>query len=70
LNRKNVFSHLLIPHVWKAWLQGAFRKHGIGLVKEDGDQMPGIFYLRDRKIVRAFRYRTIADEPDYLGLIA
>ena len=70
LARKNVFSHLLVPHVWRAWLLGAFRKHGIGLVKEDGDQMPGIFYLRDRAIVRAFRYRTIADEPDYLRLIA
>jgi hypothetical protein len=70
LTRKNVFSHLLVPHVWRAWLLGAFLKHGVGLVKEDGDQMPGIFYLRDRAIVRAFRYRTIADEPDYLRLIA
>jgi hypothetical protein len=70
LERKNVFSHLLVPTVWKAWLQGALRKHGIGMIKEDGDQMPGIFYLRDRAIVRAFRYRTIADEPDYLKLIA
>jgi hypothetical protein len=70
LTRKNVFSHLLVPQVWKVWLQTAFRKYGIGLVKEDGDQMPGIFYLRDRAIVRAFLYRTIADEPDYLQLIA
>ena len=70
LERKNVLSHLLVPTVWKAWLQGALRKHGIGMIKEDGDQMPGIFYMRDRAIVRAFRYRTIADEPDYLNLIA
>jgi hypothetical protein len=70
LTRKSVFSQFLIPQVWKGWLQGALRKHGIGLVKEDPDQMPGIFYLRDRSIVRAFRYRTIADEPDYLRLIA
>ena len=33
------------------------------------DQMPGIFFLRQRAIVRAFRYKTIADEPDYLKLI-
>jgi hypothetical protein len=38
-------------------------------VREDGSQMPGIFYLRERAIVRAFRYRTIADEPDYLQLV-
>ena len=70
LQRKNVFSNLLVPAVWKAWLLGAVRKYGIGMIKEDGDQMPGIFYLRKRVIVRAFRYKTIADEPDYLKLIA
>jgi hypothetical protein len=70
LPRKNVFSQFFIPSVWKAWLLGAVRKHGIGMVKEDADQMPGIFYLRERAIVREYRYRTIADQPDYLKLIA
>jgi len=70
LGRKNVFTQLLVPAVWKAWLHGALRKYGIGMMKEDGDQMPGIFFLRDRAIARAFRYKTIADEPDYLKLIA
>jgi hypothetical protein len=69
LPRKNVFSQFLVPKVWAGWLKGAMRKHGIGLIKEDADQMPGIFYLRSRAIVRAFRYKTIADEPDYLKLI-
>jgi hypothetical protein len=54
----------------KAWLLGGVRKYGIGLLKEDADQMPGVFFLRQRAIVRAFRYKTIADEPDYLTLIA
>jgi peroxiredoxin len=70
LARKSVFSQILISAVWKAWLQGAIRKYGIGMIKEDADQMPGIFFLRQRAIVRAFRYKTIADEPDYLKLIA
>jgi hypothetical protein len=70
LPRKNVFSHFLVPAVVKAWLQGAGRKHGIGMIKEDAEQMPGLFYLRGRAIVRAYRYRTIADQPDYLKLIA
>jgi peroxiredoxin len=69
LPRKNVFSHFFVPKVWAGWLKGAMRKHGIGMIQEDGDQMPGIFYLRNRAIVRAFRYKTIADEPDYLELI-
>lgn len=55
--------------VWKGWLKGSIFKHGIGAIKEDGHQMQGIFYLKGPKIVREFRYRTIADEPDYLKLI-
>lgn len=70
LARKNVFTQFLVPAVWRAWLQGVIRKHGIGMIKEDADQMPGIFFLRQRAIVRTFRYKTIADEPDYLKLIA
>ena len=68
--RKNVFSQFLLPAVWKGWLLGAVQNHGIGMIKEDADQMPAIFYLRQRAIVRAYRYRTIADRPDYLKLIA
>jgi peroxiredoxin len=70
LQRKNVLTQFLVPAVWKAWLLGAVQKHGIGMIKEDADQMPGIFYLQKRAIVRAYRYRTIADQPDYLKLIA
>ena len=70
LGRKSAFAHFLVPAVLKAWLRGGVRKYGIGMIKEDGDQMPGIFFLRQRAIVRAFRYKTIADEPDYLKLIA
>jgi hypothetical protein len=70
LPRKKVFSRFLAPAVWKAWLLGAVQRHAIGMIKEDADQMPGIFYLQKRAIVRAYRYRTIADQPDYLKLIA
>ena len=69
LQRKNIFLHFLTPAVWKGWLH-IVRRQGIGLIHEDGEQMPGIFYLRGREIVRAFRYKTIADEPDYLKLVA
>jgi hypothetical protein len=70
LPRKNVLTQFLVPSVWKAWLLGAVTKHGMGMIKEDANQMPGIFFLRQRAIVRAYRYRTIADQPDYLKLIA
>jgi len=69
LGRTNPFSHFLNLTVWRGWLKGAMFKYGIGMIKEDGEQMPGVFFLKDRKIVRAFRHKTIADEPDYLKLI-
>jgi hypothetical protein len=56
--------------VWIAWLKGAIFAHGIGAIKEDVSQMPGVFFLRERKIVNLFRHRTIADRPNYLALIS
>jgi peroxiredoxin len=70
LSRVHPFLSLLLPKVWVGWLKGAIFRHGIGMIKEDGHQMPGIFFLKGSQIVRQFRYRTIADEPDYLKLIA
>jgi hypothetical protein len=67
--RKSVFTQFLVPGVWKAWLLGAVGKHGIGMIREDADQMPAVFYLRERSIAREYRYKTIADQPDYLRLI-
>jgi peroxiredoxin len=61
---------LLQPSVWVGWLKGALFKHGIGPIKEDGHQMQGIFFMKGPKIVRQFRYKTIADEPNYLKLVA
>jgi peroxiredoxin len=61
---------LLQPAVWVGWFKGALFKHGIGAIKEDGEQMQGIFFLKGPKIVREFRYKTIADEPNYLKLVA
>jgi hypothetical protein len=61
---------LFQPLVWIGWLKGAIFKHGIGAIKEDGHQMQGIFFLKGPKIVRQFRYKTIADEPNYLKLVA
>ncbi len=68
LSRTNPYLHLFNPTVVIGWLKGALFKYGIGLIKEDAYQMPGVFFFEGRKIVRAFRHRTIADEPDYLKL--
>lgn len=69
LPRIHPLRSLFQPAVWRGWLKGSIMKHGIGAIKEDGHQMQGIFYLNGPKIVREFRYKTIADEPNYLKLI-
>jgi peroxiredoxin len=69
LGRTNPVSHFFRPAVVKAWLTGAIRSYGFGLIKEDAGQMPGVFFLRDGKIANFYRYRTIADRPDYLALV-
>ena len=69
LSRMNPYLHFLVPTVWIGWLKGALFKYGIGMIKEDAHQMPGVFFLKERKIANAFRYRTIADEPDYLKIV-
>jgi len=66
----NPWLNLIQPMVWKGWLKGSIFRHGVGKIEEDGGQMPGIFFLKGAKIVRQFRYRTIADEPNYLKLVS
>jgi len=70
LSRISPWLSLFQPSVWIGWLKGTIFKHGIGKIEEDGHQMPGIFFLKDAKIVRHFRHRTMADEPNYLKLIS
>jgi peroxiredoxin len=70
LSRMSPWLSLVQPSVWIGWLKGTIFKHGIGKIEEDGHQMPGIFFLKDAKIVRNFRHRTMADEPNYLKLIS
>jgi len=67
LARVSLFQ-LIRPAVWMGWLKGAIFKYRVGLLKEDIQQMPGVFFLKDRAIASVFRHRTIADRPDYLGL--
>ena len=69
LGRQNPLWQLVTPSVWKGWLGGALRAYGIGMIREDAHQMPGVFFLKERRIVRGFRYQSIADEPNYLKLI-
>jgi hypothetical protein len=70
VERKSFLMTLLPPKVWWGWLKGAFVKYGMGAIKEDPGRMQGLFFLKGPTIVRQFRYRTMADEPDYLKLVS
>jgi hypothetical protein len=69
LSHSPVYMQFFTPAVWKGWLSGALKKYGLGAIHEDATQMPGVFFLKERKIANVFHYKTIADEPDYLKLI-
>ena len=70
LKRTHPLSHFLVPKVLKGWLRGGILKFGVSpIIREDGHQMPGVFVLRDRRVVKEFQFRTIADQPDYLALV-
>jgi hypothetical protein len=69
LRQVNPWWHLVNPVVLFGWFKGTIFKHGIGSIQGDGSQMPGIFFLKDRKIARRFIYKTIADQPNYLKLV-
>jgi peroxiredoxin len=71
LARTHPLSHFLLPSAWKGWLSGALFKHGFGVIlREDAYQMPGAFFVKDRRVERAYRCKRISDRPDYLGLVS
>jgi hypothetical protein len=70
LSRVSPFAQLFKPAVLAGWLKGAIFKHGIGTIQGDGEQMPGVFFLRGPQIVREHVHKTIADKVDYRALMA
>ena len=66
---KSQMKRLSLGETVRSLVSARLDEIGYGVIKEDGEQMPGVFFLKERKIVRAFRHRTIADEPDYLKLV-
>lgn len=45
----------------------AIWRYGIGSAgKEDATQLPGVFFIKDRQIKKAFRHKGMADRPDYV----
>jgi len=70
LGRMSPARQMLKPAVWLGWLKRTVRKYGIGEVRGDSAQMAGVFFLNGAKVVRKFIHRSMADQPDYLRLVA
>ena len=59
---------LLGPRVLARGIGGLLRGYGVGRMVGDVRQLPGVFLVRDGRLIRAFRHETAADRPDYEDL--
>ena len=53
------------PRVVARGIGGLLRGYGVGRTVGDGWQLPGVFLLRDGRVLRGFRHATAADLPDF-----
>jgi hypothetical protein len=69
LSSKAIWRHVFDPAAIKSVLGGIVLRHGINLNhREDADQMPGVFLLYRSQVLREYRYKSIADKPDFLKM--
>jgi hypothetical protein len=59
---------LIGPRVMVRGLEALRHGHTIGRLQGDGLQMPGVFLVRDRAVVRAFRHAHAGERPSYAAL--
>ncbi|MEM1165779.1 MAG: SelL-related redox protein [Planctomycetota bacterium] len=68
--KRGTIGQLFGGKVWVRGVQAAlFDGHWVGALQGDGLQMPGVFLVRDGRIVREFRHTSAADRPDYAALV-
>jgi peroxiredoxin len=54
--------------VWRGFIAGVLRGHGVGTLEGDGFQMPGTFLIHRGAIVKASPAKSAAERPDLEGL--
>ena len=63
------FSQLFGLRVWlRGFIYGVLNGHGIGAVRGNSFQMPGIYLYHCGVILDGYRHESASDRPDYLGL--
>lgn len=53
---------------WRGLTAGVINGHGIGWLKGNGFQMPGVFLVENEKVIDQFIHKSAADRPDYWNL--
>lgn len=66
--RRGRLSQLLGWSVWRRGASAFFSGHRVGRLEGDGTQMPGVFLIRDGRVLGRFMHATAADRPDYVAL--
>jgi peroxiredoxin len=67
LRRGNLWQ-LFGPRVAWRGLMATLAGHKVGRLRGDGFQMPGVFLVRDGRIIREFKHRDAGQRPDYTEL--
>jgi hypothetical protein len=63
------FSELLGPLVWvRGFMAGLVRGHGVGRLRGNGFQMPGVYLYHCGQILGGFQHDRASDRPDYAEL--
>ena len=64
------FAQVLGPRVFWRAAAATLRGHRLGKNAGDVWQMPGVFLVRDGRVVEAFRHQDVSDRPDYRAIAA
>jgi peroxiredoxin len=69
--RRGSLRMLFGPKVWWRGFEAGVRdRHGVGRLRGDGFQMPGVFLVFHGHIIRSFRHQSAADRPDYVRFVS
>jgi hypothetical protein len=66
LLKSSVLPHFFGAQAYMKLVKRVLWRYGVGSAgKEDSTQLPGVFFLKERAIYRAFRHKNLGDRPDY-----
>lgn len=66
LLKSTVLPHFFGATAYVKLVKRALWRYGTGPAgKEDPTQLPGVFFIKERAIYRAFRHKNLGDRPDY-----